>query len=161
MSRVIERSSFNCSGYSKRRYFFAKTYSIYNLTGYDKRILCFKPGNDVNEIKVKVHDNCLSVSLMIKKSVNQWRHHHNAEYFNQTKMVGIRIVLMICVVEIRTYKSKNKEVKPPPFGEAECITVNIQTVIITTHPYILWVCCFCIFFVFIHFLLIYLFINRI
>ena len=67
MSRVIERSSYNCSGCSNSRFFCVKTYSINNLAGYEKRILCFETRKDVNDIKVEVHDNCLSVSLTIKK----------------------------------------------------------------------------------------------
>ena len=66
MSRVIERSSYNCSGCSNSRFFCVKTYSINNLAGYEKRILCFETRKDVNDIKVEVHDNCLSVSLMNK-----------------------------------------------------------------------------------------------
>ena len=92
------------------------------------RILCFKPENVVNETKFMI----IACQLVWRlKNVNKWRHHHNTEYFNQTKRVGIpiRIVFRICVAKIRTYKSESKEVKPS--REAECIIVSTQTVITT------------------------------
>ena len=70
---------------------FPNSYSSDKLTGYGKKILCFKTRSDVYEVKLKF------MVAYVTENVSKRRHSHNTKSYSQTEGVRTRNVLMICL----------------------------------------------------------------